>query len=152
MEQHTLAYPAYRTQSPSRDKYPPCRSRIIHGVDCFHDPGDVTQAFGVEAWECLNFTTIAHITGTFGTNYMHTMGLFAKQDGAARMQDDSLQNGENSVKNMNKAEQDIGLGSRTRIQIDPELERRVRRKLDWHIIPLVSALYLLAFLDRSNIG
>lgn len=83
---------------------------------------------------------------------MHTMGLFAKQDGTARMQDDSLQNGENSVKNIDKAEQDIGLGSRIRTQIDPELERRVRRKLDWHIIPLVSTLYLLAFLDRSNIG
>lgn len=113
----------------------------------------MTQAFGVEAWECLNLTTIAHVTGTFGTNYyMHTMGLFAKQDGTARMQDDSLQNGENSVKNIDKAEQDIGLGSRIRTQIDPELERRVRRKLDWHIIPLVSTLYLLAFLDRSNIG
>lgn len=36
--------------------------------------------------------------------------------------------------------------------IDPELEKRVRRKLDWHLVPLVSALYMLAFLDRSNIG
>ncbi|KAF2639948.1 MFS general substrate transporter [Massarina eburnea CBS 473.64] len=37
-------------------------------------------------------------------------------------------------------------------EIDPELEAKVRRKLDWHIIPLVSVLYLFAFLDRSNIG
>lgn len=36
--------------------------------------------------------------------------------------------------------------------IDPEMEKRVRRKIDWHVIPLVSALYLFAFLDRSNIG
>jgi sugar phosphate permease len=36
--------------------------------------------------------------------------------------------------------------------IDPVIEARVRRKLDWHLIPLLSALYLLAFLDRSNIG
>lgn len=36
--------------------------------------------------------------------------------------------------------------------IDPEIEKRVRRKLDLHIVPLLSALYLLAFLDRSNIG
>ncbi|KAF9695001.1 hypothetical protein EKO04_006742 [Ascochyta lentis] len=36
--------------------------------------------------------------------------------------------------------------------VDPEMEKRVRRKLDLNLIPLVSALYLLAFLDRSNIG
>ncbi|KAL1595311.1 hypothetical protein SLS60_010002 [Paraconiothyrium brasiliense] len=48
---------------------------------------------------------------------------------------------------------DAEVGAATHEQtIDPELEKRVRRKLDWHIIPLVSALYLLAFLDRSNIG
>lgn len=50
------------------------------------------------------------------------------------------------------AEAEAGSGAPTRVQIDPELERRVRRKLDWHLIPLVSGLYLLAFLDRSNIG
>jgi hypothetical protein len=37
-------------------------------------------------------------------------------------------------------------------EIDPVIEKRVRRKLDLHIVPLLSALYLLAFLDRSNIG
>ncbi|KAH9869405.1 hypothetical protein IAQ61_006611 [Plenodomus lingam] len=37
-------------------------------------------------------------------------------------------------------------------EIDPEVERRVRRKLDVHLVPLVGVLYLLAFLDRSNIG
>ncbi|KAF2739561.1 MFS general substrate transporter [Polyplosphaeria fusca] len=37
-------------------------------------------------------------------------------------------------------------------EIDPEVERRVRRKLDFHVVPMVMALYLLAFLDRSNIG
>ena len=37
-------------------------------------------------------------------------------------------------------------------EIDPVVEKRVRRKLDLHIVPLLSALYLLAFLDRSNIG
>ncbi|KAG8532642.1 uncharacterized protein KY384_002519 [Bacidia gigantensis] len=36
--------------------------------------------------------------------------------------------------------------------IDPELERRVVRKMDFRIVPLVSALYILSFLDRSNIG
>ena len=36
--------------------------------------------------------------------------------------------------------------------IDPTLEKRVLRKLDRNLVPLVSVLYLLAFLDRSNIG
>jgi hypothetical protein len=36
--------------------------------------------------------------------------------------------------------------------IDPIISARVVRKLDLHLIPLLSALYLLAFLDRSNIG
>lgn len=27
-------------------------------------------------------------------------------------------------------------------------ERAVRRKLDWHLVPLVTILYLLCFLDR----
>lgn len=36
--------------------------------------------------------------------------------------------------------------------IDPEMEKKVVRKLDRHIVPLVMALYLLAYLDRSNIG
>jgi len=43
-------------------------------------------------------------------------------------------------------------GTTTVGEIDPEVEKRVRRKLDMHLIPLLSALYLLAFLDRSNIG
>jgi hypothetical protein len=33
-----------------------------------------------------------------------------------------------------------------------ELERRVRRKLDWNIIPLVLAFYTMSVLDRSNVG
>ena len=36
--------------------------------------------------------------------------------------------------------------------IDPVMEKQVIRKMDLRIVPLVSALYVLAFLDRSNIG
>jgi len=36
--------------------------------------------------------------------------------------------------------------------VEPGIERRVVRKMDLRIVPLVSALYVLAFLDRSNIG
>ncbi|KAK0628967.1 major facilitator superfamily transporter [Bombardia bombarda] len=37
-------------------------------------------------------------------------------------------------------------------EIDPVTEKRVRRKLDRHVVLLVFLLYLTAFLDRSNIG
>lgn len=33
-----------------------------------------------------------------------------------------------------------------------ELARRVNRKLDWAILPLLSLLYLFNGLDRGNIG
>ncbi|KAG8896330.1 hypothetical protein FRB99_008936 [Tulasnella sp. 403] len=35
---------------------------------------------------------------------------------------------------------------------DAEEDRRVLRKIDWHVIPYVSFLYLLSFLDRSTMG
>lgn len=36
--------------------------------------------------------------------------------------------------------------------VTPEMEKRVLRKLDSRLVPLVMGLYLLAYLDRSNIG
>lgn len=35
---------------------------------------------------------------------------------------------------------------------DPDLDRRITRKCDFHILPWIFALWLLAFIDRSNIG
>lgn len=34
----------------------------------------------------------------------------------------------------------------------PEEEAAIRRKIDWHTVPLVTLLYMLCFLDRINIG
>ncbi|KAF1949275.1 pantothenate transporter liz1 [Byssothecium circinans] len=48
--------------------------------------------------------------------------------------------------------EEAGAALQMHTDVDPMLEARVRRKLDWNIIPLVSALYMFAFLDRSNIG
>lgn len=31
-------------------------------------------------------------------------------------------------------------------------EKKIRRKLDFHVVPLVTLLYLLCFLDRANVG
>lgn len=33
-----------------------------------------------------------------------------------------------------------------------EEETKIRRKLDFRVVPLVTLLYLLCFLDRSNVG
>ena len=38
------------------------------------------------------------------------------------------------------------------IDIDPALDRRITRKFDKHIVPWLFGLWLLAFIDRSNIG
>lgn len=37
-------------------------------------------------------------------------------------------------------------------ELDPADEKRLVRKCDRHIIPILTILYLLAFLDRINIG
>ena len=39
-----------------------------------------------------------------------------------------------------------------RIEISPELDRAITRKFDLHIVPWLFGLWLLAFIDRSNIG
>jgi MFS family permease len=38
------------------------------------------------------------------------------------------------------------------IQIDPIIDARVTRKFDKRVVPLLFGLWLLAFIDRSNIG
>jgi hypothetical protein len=47
---------------------------------------------------------------------------------------------------------DTGLAQPHAEARDIELEEKVVRKLDLHVVPLVFALFLLSFLDRSNIG
>ncbi|KAL8927090.1 MAG: hypothetical protein Q9172_001512 [Xanthocarpia lactea] len=36
--------------------------------------------------------------------------------------------------------------------VNKAAEKVVLRKLDWHILPLITLIYILAFLDRANIG
>lgn len=38
------------------------------------------------------------------------------------------------------------------VHFDPVEERRIVRKIDWRILPLLILLYTLTFLDRVNIG
>ena len=41
-----------------------------------------------------------------------------------------------------------GQGAGEHLEIDPQAEKRLVRKLDFHIIPIVMLLYLFSFLDR----
>ena len=36
--------------------------------------------------------------------------------------------------------------------VDPTAEKRLLRKCDLHVVPVISLLYMLAFIDRINIG
>lgn len=38
------------------------------------------------------------------------------------------------------------------LEIDPALDRALTRKFDTHLVPWLFGLWLLAFIDRSNIG
>lgn len=37
-------------------------------------------------------------------------------------------------------------------EIDPEAEKKLLRKLDLRVVPVLWFLFMLAFLDRTNIG
>ncbi|KAK1834618.1 hypothetical protein QBC39DRAFT_252126 [Podospora conica] len=43
-------------------------------------------------------------------------------------------------------------GSEPELVWTEEEETAIRRKIDWHTVPLVTVLYMLTFLDRINIG
>lgn len=38
------------------------------------------------------------------------------------------------------------------VSLDPVKEKALLRKLDWHILPMITVLYMFAFVDRINIG
>ncbi|KAK4453994.1 major facilitator superfamily domain-containing protein [Podospora aff. communis PSN243] len=60
------------------------------------------------------------------------------------------------VSDEHKPEDDVATGTvegeEAVYEIDPAVEKDLRRKLDRRLMPLVFLAYLLAFLDRSNVG
>lgn len=44
------------------------------------------------------------------------------------------------------------VSSPLRLEINPALDRALTRKFDTHLVPWLFGLWLLAFIDRSNIG
>lgn len=65
------------------------------------------------------------------------------------MTDEKAPSNSVSVVDVAEAKNDVGAGEATWTE---EEETRVRHKLDWQIVPVVTVLYLMCFLDRSNIG
>ncbi|KAL4945883.1 hypothetical protein BDV06DRAFT_229740 [Aspergillus oleicola] len=51
-----------------------------------------------------------------------------------------------------EAIEDLKTSSTTNLPIDPAIERAVVRKCDLHVVPILTLLFLFAFLDRINIG
>ncbi|KAJ4406549.1 hypothetical protein N0V91_004491 [Didymella pomorum] len=47
---------------------------------------------------------------------------------------------------------DLSTGETASQDFDHVATKKLLRKLDWHIIPFMSLIYLLCFLDRTNIG
>lgn len=61
-----------------------------------------------------------------------------------------LEDGEHVDK---EKELELAQSQQSRVPTFPaELEKKVRWKLDWNIVPLVTVLYMLSVLDRSNVG
>ena len=38
------------------------------------------------------------------------------------------------------------------LEEDPQAVRKVMRKVDWRLVPMLSLLYMWAFIDRANLG
>ncbi|KAN0077177.1 Major facilitator superfamily domain containing protein [Tylopilus felleus] len=40
----------------------------------------------------------------------------------------------------------------THVDLSPEQAQRLRRKIDWHIMPFMCIMYLIAFMDKTTLG
>ena len=48
--------------------------------------------------------------------------------------------------------QDLPVLASTIPPITPEEQARLLRKVDWQLLPIITLLYLMSFLDRTSIG
>lgn len=49
-------------------------------------------------------------------------------------------------------EGDVSSTEAANIEYNEKMTKQLVRKIDWHIMPVLVILYLLSFLDRTNIG
>ncbi|KAG6026836.1 hypothetical protein E4U41_001160 [Claviceps citrina] len=54
--------------------------------------------------------------------------------------------------NLEKLRPSGGQAEQPRIALDRAAERKVRLKIDLHVVPVVALLYLFCFIDRANLG
>ncbi|PKY03109.1 MFS general substrate transporter [Aspergillus campestris IBT 28561] len=85
------------------------------------------------------------------------MGFFGKNQTALTVFDDDIQpaptaDPEKQTLSHNESQTALPKMPPAAVFIDPEIEKRVLRKLDWRVPTLLGFLYLLSLLDRSNIG
>jgi hypothetical protein len=45
---------------------------------------------------------------------------------------------------------DVGLGLPEAPELSPEQEAKLWRKIDWRLMPMLSLMYLMSFLDRGT--
>lgn len=60
--------------------------------------------------------------------------------------------GATALEHENVAASPVGSVGDPAAAFSPEMQKRVLRKMDLRLIPMLALLYLLAFLDRGNIG
>jgi len=66
---------------------------------------------------------------------------------------DTVREESTTEKEIHSQELEKAQSNLTRIAAFPkEMENRVRGKLDWNIVPLITVVYMLSVLDRSNVG
>lgn len=85
------------------------------------------------------------------------MGVFGKSQTTLTVSDDEIQPAptadlEKQTLSHDEAQTALPEMPPAAVSIDPEIEKRVLRKLDWRVPTLLGFLYLLSLLDRSNIG
>ncbi|KDR73634.1 hypothetical protein GALMADRAFT_251402 [Galerina marginata CBS 339.88] len=47
---------------------------------------------------------------------------------------------------------DVAAGLDSDTPLDPEVAARLRRKIDWHLMPLMCIMYLMTFADKTTLG
>lgn len=91
------------------------------------------------------------------TYYLIVMGFFGKNQATLTVFDDDIQpaptaDPEKQTLSHDESQTALPEMPPAAVFIDPEIEKRVLRKLDWRVPTLLGFLYLLSLLDRSNIG
>ncbi|KJA27018.1 hypothetical protein HYPSUDRAFT_35538 [Hypholoma sublateritium FD-334 SS-4] len=70
-------------------------------------------------------------------------------DSSSEKSDEKRQNGHNVF---NVEEVDVAARLDSEQPLDPKVAERLRRKIDWHLMPLMCIMYLMTFADKTTLG